>query len=470
MKVLLVRSNELNSKFETNITGIYPPLGLAYIASSLIASGYKPTILDNHILRLRGSRLKAYLKKSDPDIVLLSSMTPSWQSIVSTSRFIKTVLPNVKIVAGGPQLTAYPKESLLEESIDFGIYGEGELSTLDVVKAIERGSELNDVKGSIYKKDGQVIINPPREEIDNLDSLPFPAIDLLPYRYYSALSVRSPFFTMVTSRGCPYKCGFCHQGYLGRYRARSVENVINEMELLVNKYGVKEIITFDETFCIDKERALKICGMINKKKLRFGWDIRTRIDLIDKDLLQALKGAGCSRLHLGIESGDQDTLDRMKKNITISDIIDKVNLAKNAGLEARGYFMLGYPGETRKNMLKTINFARSLPLDWASFTVTIGLPGTEIYRTALEAGTFKYDYWREFTLGLTPGKRPYFTSDEFTEIDLFALKREAYIKFYLRPLKMLTILRGIGRSLNVPNFSYLVRGLPAIYNSMLRSG
>ncbi|MBN1871064.1 MAG: radical SAM protein [Candidatus Omnitrophica bacterium] len=468
MKVLLVRSNEFTRSSETNITGIYPPLGLAYIASSLVSAGHKAHIIDNQVAGLSGNMLKDKIKKYDPDIVLMSAMTPSWQSVVSMARFLKKVAPKIKIVVGGPHLTAYPAESLSEDSIDFGVYGEGEVTVQEAIKAIENGSDLAGMPGIIYRTEDGVIVNPPRKEIEDLDSVPFPAVEMLPYSRYLALSVKSPFFTIVTSRGCPYRCTFCYQGYLGRYRARSAENVVEEMELLVNKFKMKEIIIFDETFCVDRDRVFAISDMIRRKNLRFKWDFRSRVDLIDGEILKAVKGAGCSRIHLGIESGNQSTLDKMRKGITIPEIIHKVRLAKKAGLEVRGYFMLAYPGETMKHMLKTAEFAKSLPLDWASFTVTIGLPCTEIYKQALEEKTFELDYWREYTKGNTLNARPYFTGGGLDENDIFALKRRAYLKFYLRPRSIANLLKCVAYNGIYGNLNTLLKVLPRAYSSAFK--
>lgn len=322
----------MDSSHETNITGVYPPLGLAYIASVLRNAGYQVTILDNQILRLHNNLLKNEIKKIAPDVVLLSAMTPLWPGLIRLSKLVKDASPQIIIGAGGPHLTAYPRESLSSKSFDFGVYGEGETTILEALKTIQEGRGLDGVKGCIFRKNAKIVVNAPREEIDDLDSIPFPAIELLPYKKYIALSVRNPFFTIVTSRGCPYTCKFCFQGYLGRYRARSPENVVEEIEMLVNKYKVQEIITFDETFGVEEERALKICELVRKKGIKFKWDIRTRVDLLGEEVLRSLKSAGCYRIHLGIESGDQEILYKMGKRISISEVVERVNLAKKLDL------------------------------------------------------------------------------------------------------------------------------------------
>ena len=466
MKILLIRDDESGLSSETNITGIYPPLGLAYIASVLKNAGCDVSFIDNQILGLSSSRLKNEIRKINPRVALLSSMTPSWLGAVRLSKLIKDVSPQIITGVGGPHLTAYPAESLSHESFDFGVYGEGENTILEALKRIQDKRTLEGVAGCVFRKGGDVVVNAPREEINDLDSIPFPAIELLPYKKYFALSVENPFFTLVTSRGCPYTCKFCFQGYLGRYRARSPGNIVKEMEILVKEYGAKEIITFDETFAIEEKAALEICELIHEKGIRFKWDVRTRVDLINEKVLRSLKSAGCSRIHLGIESGSQEILCNMDKRTNIPDVIEKANLIKKFGLELRGYFMLAYPGETDKSMRRTIEFAKSLPLDWASFTVAIGLPGTEIYKEALKSGEFPADYWKEYAKGNVLETKPYFIPSGMKEDDLFALKKKAYLEFYLRPRIAWNMLRSLRLAEAVKNFRIFFKLLPSAYRSI----
>jgi len=468
MKILLIRNNDLGFFNQTNITGVYPPLGLAYIASVLRKAGYQVNLLDNQILGFRNNSLKNEIKRIAPDVVLLSAMSPSWSELIKLSKLIKDVSPQIITGVGGPHLTVYPIESLSHKSFDFGVYGEGENTILEVVKTIEEGRTLEGIKGCIFRENGEVIVNAPREEIDDLDSIPFPSIGLLPYKKYIALSVNSPFFTIVTSRGCPYNCKFCFQGYLGRYRTRSPENIVNEMEMLVNEYGIQEIIVFDETFAVEEQGVLKTCELIQKKGIKFKWDIRTRVDLLNEKVLKSLKNTGCYRIHLGIESGNQEILNMMNKKISIPEIVEKVNLAKKFGFEIRGYFMLAYPTETYRTICKTIDFAKSLSLHWASFTVTMGLPETDIYREALRRGYFDIDYWREHAKGNILNSKPYFIPNGLEEDDLFALKKKAYLEFYLRPKIIWSILTSARPMEVIKNLRLLLRLSPSIFYSIIK--
>jgi len=438
IKILLIRCNEslrrpVSGLRETNVTGIYPPLGLAYIASVLRKAQYNVRVLDVHALNLTEGEIRSFVKRNPADIIMLTSTTLIWPNVLETARIVKDSLPKALIGIGGPQLSAYPQESVSFDYIDFGVYGEGEATVLEVVDRYERNTEINNINGTVIKKDGHVTVNPAREPIEKLDEIPFPAIELFPYKKYRVLNIEYPFFTMVTSRGCPYRCAFCSQVYNGgKFRYRSAMNVVDEMELYARRYNAKELIIFDETFTVDKERVLNICKLIKDRKLKFRWNIRTRVDLVDRDMLGSLKEAGCYGLHMGVESGSQEILNIMKKDITIPQVKEAFRHANALGFETRGYFMIGYPGENLHTIKQTLRLAKELDLDWASFTVTIPHPKTDIYNYALENGYLKTDYWRDYTLGRVRGSVPYFTTGEYDTNRLIRIKNYAYLSFYSR--------------------------------------
>ncbi|MDD5614510.1 MAG: radical SAM protein, partial [Candidatus Omnitrophica bacterium] len=469
MKILLVRTWE-NKKsyrcYETNITGIYPPLGIAYLASVLRESGHKVRIIDNQILRLNQKYLKARIKEIQPDLVLISSMTTSWPEALRLSRLIKEISAKITVGVGGPHIGLYPQESLKWESIDFGVLGEGEQAILEIVISLERNKSLKDISGCAYKDNGQVLINPPRPAIVDLDTIPFPAIDLLPHKRYFSSMMKGPVFSIITARGCPFNCNFCYRDHLGYYRTRSAENVVEEIEILTAKYGIKDMVFFDETFAAEEERTLKICDLIRRKNIKFNWDIRTRIDLMNENILKNLKSAGCSRIHIGVESGSQRILDNMGKRVAIEDASKKIGYAKKFGFEVRGYFMLAYPGEEYDDLLQTLSFANSMPLDWASFTVTIGLPGTNIYRDAVKTGYFSTDCWKEYTEGKIPYPKPYFLPDGLDIRDVFSFKRKAYLRFYMRPKKLFNIVSKLKTIDLLNNGSIFIRTVPAMGRSI----
>jgi len=345
------------------------------------------------------------------------------------------VCPDALVVAGGPQLSFYPQEFLSFASIDLGVQGDGEETLLELVRRLESGGGLDDLAGTVVKTSEGVKINPARPFIEDLDRLPFPAVDMLELNNYRALTVEHPFFTMVSSRGCPYHCGFCTQAHCGdRVRQRSAENLAQEIEEYLTKYAAREIIMFDETFTLNRRRVLEICRLIAERKLRFRWNIRTRVDTIDEEMLRALKAAGCYGLHMGIESGDAGILEIMEKGITLQRVREAFALARRLGFMTRGYFMIGYLGENRQTYRATVDLARELNMDWASFSITTPLPATPLYRAALEKGLIGEDYWKEYTLLKRNGHDyPHLVTSQTGEEELHRMLKQAYRSFYLRP-------------------------------------
>jgi radical SAM superfamily enzyme YgiQ (UPF0313 family) len=273
-----------------------------------------------------------------------------------------------------------------------------------------------------------------REPIANLDRLPMPALDLLPRRRYRALAVAFPFAALVGSRGCPYHCGYCSQVYAGgAYREHSAARVVAEMERAVRQFGAREIVFFDESFTVNQRRVREICSLLLAKPWRVAFNVRTRADLLERETLVALRDAGCRGVHVGVESGSPRVQALMNKNLDLARTAATLAEARALGLETRGYFMLGYPGETRAEIDETLRFALTTPLDWASFTIVTPHPGTGIYQDALADGRFTADYWREYTLGRATRAPQPFTSPEYDEGTLERLLREVYRRFYLRP-------------------------------------
>jgi radical SAM superfamily enzyme YgiQ (UPF0313 family) len=208
---------------------------------------------------------------------------------------------------------------------------------------------------------------------------------------------------------------------------RSAGSVVDEMELYVRRYRAREIIVFDETFTVDRQRVLDICREIAARGLRFRWNIRTRVDTVDEGMLAALRQAGCRGLHMGVESGSQEILDAMGKGITLAQVRGAFRAARRLGFETRGYFMIAYPGETLETIRRTLALSRELDLDWASFTITIPNPGTAL------CGDLAGDYWRDYVLGRTDAPAPFFTTADYTAAALCRIRERAYRDFYLRP-------------------------------------
>lgn len=435
MEIVLVRCRAELGPRETNVSGVYPPLGLAYVAAVLRQAGHGVTILDGEALRLSSAELLAQIPRSAA-IVGFTSSTLAWPTVRHVARLAKQQAPQQVLVLGGPHVTAFPDESLQAAPFDAGVLGDGELSMVAIADRVSRGQPLDGLPGCAVRTAEGIRTNPAIAWIQDLDKLPMPALDLLPMNRYRSIGVCDPFVTMISSRGCPFRCAFCSQVYSGdRLRTRSPESIVEEMERAVKDYGAREIVLFDETFGVKRKDALRLCELIRQRGLKFRWNARTRIDAMDEEMLLALRSAGCYILHLGIESGTQRILDRMCKGINLEQVRKGTQLARKLGFVIHAYFMIGYPGETREEVETTLRFSRELPLDWASFTVALPHPRTKLCDIAVGEGRLPAKYWEQYTLGELPegAEIPAFESAEFSADDLKKAKRRAYIEFYGRP-------------------------------------
>jgi radical SAM superfamily enzyme YgiQ (UPF0313 family) len=435
MKILFIRCNEnlIKINSETNITGIYPPLAIAYISGYIkkYADNTDISFLDAHLNKMNEKKTSSFFNKNKFDVYFLQAYSLSWHSVLKTAEIIKIHNKNAFLVVGGPQITAYPYESMANGLFNIGIIGEGEEISYKIIKLFNT-PELYSIPVKIIKINRKITMNPNHKLTDDINLLPFPDFDLINNNYFS-LTVQKPFATMITSRGCCYNCSFCSQIYNGnKIRYRTPENVADEIEIYVKKYRVKEIIFFDETFTFDKNRVVDICNEIIKRNLKFIFNIRTRVDKIDEEILIKLKEAGCSTIHMGIESASDKTLQNMNKGITVKTIKNAVDLCKKSGIFTRGYFILGYPGETKEDMLNTINFSKKLNLDLASFTIAIPNPKTLLYDIAISEKYINYDYWKEFSLGMEKNQVPYFCNQIITKKFLEKVLKKAYFSFYCR--------------------------------------
>ena len=441
MKILLINPPSFNTisscmpKILEEGLDFLPPLGLMYLAGYLEKhSPYQIKILDCQVEKLNYQQIKERLIQENPDIIGITAMTFTLIDVIKISQLIKHINPKIKVVLGGPHVNIYPIETIEIKEIDFLILGEGEEPFKDLLDNINQIKNLYQIKGIVFKDKDKIINNGPRELIKDLDSIPFPARQLLPYqKYFSVVSSQAPVTTMFTSRGCPFKCLFCDRPHLGKiFRARSAKNVIEEMKKC-QKIGIKEIFIYDDTFSVDKQRVLDICQGLVEKKINIAWDVRTRVDTIDEKTLTAMKKAGCQRIHYGVEAGTQKILNILKKGITLEQIEKAFKITKKIGIQTVGYFMIGSPSEKKEDILQTIKFAKKLNPDFIHISVTTPFPATGLYYLGLEKKILPYDYWQEFAKNPNPKFIPCAWEENLTKKQLFCLLKHAYRSFYFRP-------------------------------------
>jgi len=459
MKILLINpsaENEIlscNPEIIKSERGFDPPLGLLYLAGYIKKySNYNLEIIDAQVEKLNYSQLKERIKNINPDIVGITAMTFTLLDVLKTVETTKQVCSKAKIVIGGPHVQIYPEETIDLKDIDYVVMGEGEKIFLELIQNINQPEKLKTITGLVFKENGKTINTGKPDYFNDLDKIPFPPREILPYKkYFSLLAKKKTITTMFTSRGCPFKCAFCDRPAMGgSFRFRSAKNVINEIEECL-KLGIKEIFIYDDTFTVNKQRVIDLCNEIIKRNLKFIWDIRARVDTVDKEMLILLKKAGCERIHYGVEAGTEKILKVLNKGIALNQALEVFKLTKKIGIQTFAYFMIGSPEETKNDVLETIKFMKKLNPDFVQITLLTPFPGTKVYQWALEQKVFKNDYWKEFAKNPKPGFKTKYWTKEISNKDLQKLLTIAYKKFYVRPGYI------IKRILNVKSFPELIR-------------
>jgi anaerobic magnesium-protoporphyrin IX monomethyl ester cyclase len=421
------------SKKAAEKLGIFPSLALGGLAAWIRQNGYDVNLVDLHVENIYPKDADSRVRDYDPDIVALTAKTLGWPAVIEIAQMVRATKPNALIVVGGPQLSIYAEESLSWECFDIAVVGDGEETLLEICDRIESGSEWTDIQGTCVRlPNGDVIKNPPRPLSKDINKYPMAAWDLMPLEDYNCLTLLKPFATMVTTRGCPWHCGYCSQVYSEKLRFRDVGLVVDEMEFLVKNYGIKEIVFFDETFTIGKKRMRKFSEEILRRNLKVKFNIRARVDTVDRDVVRLLKRAGLRSIHMGVEAGTDRVLKIMNKQITRAQTIEAFRICREEGVDTRGYFMVGYYDAAPQDVEDMIDFAAGLGLDWASFSVATALPATDLYRIAQERGYVDGDFWKQYTID-GGGAIPQLETETFSAEQLRAYRTKAYMKFYLRP-------------------------------------
>ena len=377
--------------------------------------------------------IKKETERFTPDIVGITAMTPTIQSGVQTAKVIRSVT-SAMIVMGGPHPSIMPEETASLDEVDVVVRGEGEQTMSELVKAIEMGGGFKKVKGITFSSNKKIINNPPMPLINDLDTIPFPARDLLPMgRYKQHIGHPKSFATMITSRGCPNNCIYCTKAIFGRkYRFRSANNVIEEINQVITKYKVKDIVFYDDAFTAHKGRVETLCENLMDAGIDIRWKCESRVDTVELELLEKMRNAGCHVIAYGVESGNNRLLRTLKKRITTKQIEETFKITKDVGIETLAYIMIGIPGETKATIKKTLDFTIKLDPDYVQFSIATPYPKTELYEIALKDGHLKSDKWAKFAYAgdsATPVMRTESLDHEELNLELKRMIK----KFYLRP-------------------------------------
>lgn len=390
-----------------------PPLGLMYLAAYIErCTEHQVEILDMNV----GDPLMSALMTYKPDVVGITTTTLTLYDALLVAKMTKEYSKNIVTVMGGAHCSIYPNETASFPEVDYVIQGEGELPFLRL---------LNGVAGKILDT----------EIIENADNKPFPARHLIDIKKYHSVLNKKPVTSMLSAFNCQMNCSFCYQPhYTKGWRARSAQSVVEEMAQIA-KMGIGEIEVMDDTFSFDRDRVLDICDRLIHYKANgvwsVGFNIRTRVDKVDYELLQKMKLAGCKRINYGVESFVPETLKTLRKGFDVEKAGLAIEMTKYVGIEAQAYLMLGSPDETEEQMMQTINITNKLNPDYAYYSLTSPMPGTVMYKWGLNEGRYK-DYWREFVLNPTPDFKMRIWREEARD-EMVRIMEKGYRSFYYRP-------------------------------------
>ena len=434
------------------------PLGLGYLGAVAEKAGHQVTIIDCQAEKLTYETFTARIAQTPSDIIGVTATTLLYKSAMKLITIAKQAQPNAVTMLGGSHGSFLDEDALKEyPSLDIVVRREGENTFIELLEKIQAQASLANVLGITYRSGDKIVHTADRPLIEDLDSIPFPAHHLMPLESFKREG--KILFPLISSRGCVFWCDFCSTVRMfGRgYRWRSPKNVVDEMQLIHDKYGVKQVTFYDDAFTVDRKRVIQICDELHTRKLDMMWDCGTRVDMVDRELLQTMKNAGCFAVWLGVESGSEAILGAMNKSIKLDQTRKAYKTAHEVGLMTIANVVLGFPGETEKTARETIRFLKELNPDDVGFYVATPYPGTPMYEEVKKNGWLRItDFDKYDTAG------PTFETPSLSMEALAKLRYKAYQDFYLRPSYVLRMMRKggtYGRAAVKTSGAYLLRYL-----------
>jgi anaerobic magnesium-protoporphyrin IX monomethyl ester cyclase len=438
--------NEPGNKVVMKHFGHMPNIQLLYVAAILEKLNVELQYYDLVGMGISNLDLERRLKRFEPDLVGLSVFTSHFHNALSWSKYLKSFLPRSRIILGGVHTSIFPTETLrYNPHVDFVCVGEAEMVLPEFVRRWNNRESFEGLKGLVWRDERGIKYFGPPALCQDLDAVPFPARHLVPNdKYFNFISTLRNYTVSNTSRGCPYHCIFCEASG-SKWRARSAANVAAEFEECYSKYHIREVDIFDSSFTVRKARVMELCKILIKKGLhkKMIWDVRSRVDTIDEEMLEALREAGCYRIFYGIESGNEKILSNLRKHIDVERIEKIVQKTDKLGISAFGYFLIGSPGETLETIRETIDFAKKLPLDFAIFNCLTAFPKTELYEKHYLPRA-KKDFWSDYITQHEP--EDVFMGRPWTDIPDDVLRRlshRAMNEYYFRPVQLYRAIRSV---------------------------
>lgn len=449
--------NEPGNKTVMKHFGHMPNIQLLYVAAVFEQLGAEVDLIDMVAMELDTAATVARIKAFDPQIIGMSVYTSHFHTASQWARHLKAEVPGAKILLGGVHTQIFPTETLAyNEAVDYVCVGEAEMVLPEFLRRLKAGESLTGSPGLVHREEGEIRFAGEAPPLQNLDDCPFPARHLVPNeKYFNFISTRHNYTVFNTSRGCPFRCLFCEAGGK-KWRARSAKNVVDEFEACHERFGVREVDIFDSSFTIDKQRVLDICRMLIERGLHRDmlWNVRSRVDTIDKEMLEALKEAGCYRIFYGVESGNPQVLGTLRKMTNLPRVREVIEQTDRAGISSFGYFLVGCPGDTPETMRQTVDFAKSLPLDFAIFNALTPFPKTGLYEEHY-LPIVQEDFWADYIRRPEPPTE--FIGRPWIDMDDAAIRdfgHRAMLEFYFRPRQMLRTLRAVRSWEMFSRFSY----------------
>jgi anaerobic magnesium-protoporphyrin IX monomethyl ester cyclase len=453
MRILLVRPVS-----DTYI--ISPPIGLGYIAASLRRDGFNPAIIDCAKERFTLNDFRGFIEKFKADVVGFQVWSCDVPQVEQSLKIVKELNQNTITIIGGAHPSGNPRESLEHfQEADFAFRGEGEEGVALLARRMDgdHAIEFGSIPGLIWRSSNGDVKYNRRSLVTDLDMLGMPAWDLIPPAEYpnaphQGFAKAFPVAPIITTRGCPFNCTFCASHSINgrKVRFRTIDHVLEEIELLQHKYGVREFHIEDDNFTISKKFVKEFCLKLKERNVHTYWHCSSgmRLDSLDNYLLRLMKGAGCYTFTVAIESGSDRVLKLMEKKMSTRTVCLQVNMMNSAGYKPTGLFMIGFPGETRSEIRKTIRFARSLPIKRAQFAIFHPMPGSKVWTDLEKQGRLKNLDWRK----VKPSEVAY--SGDIPERELKRFQRNAFLSFHLRPRILWYQLQEIN---SWQHFKYLIK-------------
>ncbi len=500
MKILLIQPNNI-MRGVINLNGTEMPLNLLYLATAIeqykeyinafddpaftafMNEGepldWKVEVLDLQISPNPIRDLRKKLSEFDPHIVGFTGLTIHANNIKILAKIVKAYNQKIFTIVGGIHVSALPEKTLHEiNQIDLVVIGEGEITLLEICKTfqifygflIKEGisefitTKINLIKGIAYREANEIITTPPRPLIKNLDLIPFPNRDFIIDNRYHPIFVnywKKPTTGILSSRGCPYNCSFCSKSVFQRsYRQRSPDNVIKEMVMLEEKYGIKDFRFFDDSVTMSKKWVVRFCYLLLKHKKKYHWNAFSRADTIDRSMLRLMKASGCYHLKFGLEAYSDELLSSLNKKYSKKKAVGLIKEAQRLGIETLTTFILNFPNESLKSMQQTVEFAKYINATYAMFFILKPLPGSKIYNEATQQHTLKHTDW-----SLYGEEDPPVLSNQIDSLNSHKILRKSYNQFYLRPTYIFARILDLIKHFSTYRILRYIKGILAILPS-----